>query len=148
MVRRFEYRSGVRCALLTTALVIMAALLSGCYSRETTDSVSGKVTLSGKPVNGQVVFVRSDGKEHIGFTHGPDGSYTILNVPKGEVTVLIKGLGPVSGNSRPSAPSRPPPVGPKPATGGVAPPARYAAPGELKLVVVGGQQVKDFELTP
>jgi hypothetical protein len=126
----------------------MAALLSGCSSGENIDSVSGKVTFSGKPVSGQVVLVCSDGTEHVGFTRGPDGSYTISNVPRGEVTVLIKGLAPVSGKTGLSAQSRPPPVGPKPVIGEVAPPARYAVPGELKLVVVGGQQVKDFELTP
>jgi hypothetical protein len=130
------------------AIAIITAPMLGCSSRGNIDSVSGKVALSGKPVSGQIVFVCSDGKEFSGFTHGPDGSYTISNVPRGEVTVLIKASGPAPGETGSSGSSRPPPVGPKPLVGGVAPPTRYSSHGELKVVISGGQQFKDFELTP
>jgi hypothetical protein len=141
---RYSPRSRRTCRSLAAAVALAAALGSGCSGRELPDTVSGKVTLQGKPVSGQVVFLSGDGKEFVAFTGGPDGSYTITNAPKGEVTVLIKGLG----QTGQTASSRPPPVGPKPVAGGVAPPARYAEPNELKLVVVGGQQVQDFDLTP
>ncbi len=132
------------------AAIVVATLLSGCANRDSVDVVSGKVTFQGKPVSGQIVLVSSDGKE-VATILGAEGNFIFVNVPKGEAKVLVRARTAMLGKTDRSGNVRPPPVGAKmlaAASGGAIPPARYAKPNELKLVLVGGQQVQDFDLTP
>ena len=124
--------------------VLFAATLCvvGCGDTKkgsgTTDIISGKVTLNGQAVSGQVVFVSTDGKEHLGPI-GDGGSYSIPGVPKGPARIVVrampggssvKGGGDLPGMSK-----------------GVAPPAKYAGVNNgLTFDVTGGPQTKDIEL--
>jgi len=57
------------------------------------NSVSGKVTLNGKPVAGTVVFIGADNSEVGTSPIGPEGNYTIVNPTPGPVKILVKGKG-------------------------------------------------------
>jgi hypothetical protein len=131
-------------ARLLTQTVLVAAILCvvGCGDTKkgggTSDAVSGKVTLNGQAVSGQVVFITPDGKEHLAPI-GEGGSYSIPGVPKGAVRIAvrplpggtaIKGGGDLPGTTR-----------------GVAPPAKYGtANSGISFDITGGQQTKDIEL--
>lgn len=115
----------------------------GCGSKAPTEGVSGKVTLNGSPVAGQVVFVTSDGRQ-LPTAIGPDGGYTIMGLPKGEVDVLVKGDPPVNA----MLPKGADPVG-KPTSAGATPPEKYTKAGAgLKFDVTGSRQTHNIELTP
>jgi len=138
----------VRClALLLLAGFVAAGI--GC-TRDAKDSVSGFVTLNGKPVTGNIQFI-SGSKESPPSPIGPKGDYTVINPPKGECDVVIKGLGAVAGPVKDAKP-----MGDKDAGSGIQgpgemaaqPPQKYASRGVLKFTVEGGKQKKDFELTP
>jgi len=95
---------------------------------------------NGDKVSGTVVFV-SGGKEF----SGPllDGNYTVVNVPKGECDVLVKGMGAIA----------PPPKDAKEMPGvtkmGVPPPEKYSKPGALpKYTVKGGKETHNIVLDP
>jgi hypothetical protein len=130
-----------------------AAILvfAGCSGKEggspsANDVITGKVTMNGQIVAGQLVFIGSDKKEIMSMIGPMDGSYQINNPPKGEGVFIIKG------STGPSL--APPPGGAKmpemPSTGGVAPPAKYekAATSDLKFNVTGGKQTYDINLNP
>lgn len=131
-------------------LLILVLAAPGCEANR--GSVSGKVTLNGKPVAGVVMFVGADNKE----ASSPivaDGSYTIRNPPTGPVKVLvtaIPGMGAATANlPRGAPPVPPPPGGATTSTAGVPPPARYAsATNGLTLDVTGSDQRYDIQLTP
>lgn len=130
-------------------LPLFAALVwtAGCGGgKSKTESVSGKVTLEGKPVSGEITFVCSDGKE-IKSPLAPDGGYSILNPAKGDAKIGVKSMG--------SAP--PPTAGTKaditgmPAGGaGVPPPAKYGNPASSGLTypVKGGEETHNIDLKP
>jgi len=133
---------------LLSAMLFAVTFVVGCGdSSGAKDQVSGKVTLNGQGVNGFVVFVGADKKE----AQGPllNGIYHIDNPPKGEVDVLVKGMG---------GPVGPAPTPPKDSSttgtlggtsGGAAPPPKYAVPGALpKFKVTGGKQTHDITLQP
>jgi len=131
-------------AVLTLSALVVA--LCGCGSSTASSEVSGKVTLKGDPVAGELVFVGNDKKEYL-TPLNPDGKYSLLSVPKGEYAVVVRA------SSLPAAPTikAPPPTGggslPEPPKAGVTPPAKYAKPGNgLTFTVTGGKQSKDFEL--
>lgn len=111
------------------------------------DRVSGKVTLNSKPVSGLVVFVGSDGKE-VTAPIAPDGQYTVLEPPHGEVKVLVRGLGgPSPGAGKAVKGKEEVPGGPS-LEAGVPPPAKYSQPNNgLQLIVTGGAQTYDIDLT-
>jgi hypothetical protein len=129
---------------------ISTIALVGCGSKGASDSVSGKVTMNGQIVAGQVIFITSDKKE-IASPITAEGVYTINNPPKGEVQIIVKGAvapgGPVA---RPipkgdKTPGEPPPS--PMASSGATPPAKYAQAGNgLKFTVTGGQQTYDIDL--
>jgi hypothetical protein len=74
-----------RSALLGTAMLAIAAF--GCGAKKTT--VTGKVTYNGKPVVwGNVSFLASDGSSYDGFIN-LDGTYSIPDVPPGQVKIGI-----------------------------------------------------------
>ena len=132
---------GVLSLLVTVAL--------GCGgSKGSKDSVSGKVTTGGQPVSGEIVFTFADGKT-LSSPIGEGGKYSIPGAPKGEAKVSVKGMGGIAG------PAKGMPDGPKgvdmPAAGGggVPPPGKYAkADNGLTYTVKGGDETKDFDLTP
>src|SRR5947209_4907406 len=79
-------------------LVAAALLASGCGGVR--NSVSGKVTLGGRPVAGMVTFVGADGKEATAPVN-PDGSYTVVNPPTGQVQVVVKNFPGMAGGNQP-----------------------------------------------
>lgn len=132
------------CCRLSLFLLLTAMVCGlGCSSNKDKDSVSGKVTLNGKPVTGIVAFIYPDNKEVTGPIQA-EGKYTISNPPAGEVKVVVKG-GIIGGKV----------VAPTGATGAPSgpvvesPPAKYASPNNgLTFTVKGGHQTYDIPLTP
>lgn len=136
---------------LVLVLTFIAAVLgiAGCGKSGggAKDSVTGKVSLNGQPVSGQVIFIGSDNKEY-GSPIGTEGNYQIIGAPKGEATILVKALG-ATMTPGPKGPGGKAPEMPgMPATSGAtAPPARYGtAAGGLKITITGGEQKHDIEL--
>jgi hypothetical protein len=130
-----------RFPFVSLALLLALGTLAGCGGRGKApdSSVSGKVTLGGRAVAGQVVFVGSDQKE-IAAPINPEGAYQINNPPKGEYQVVVKGVPGVPVVPGTKAPGDAPPPG-------AAPPAKYAQPGNgLKFSITGGEQKYDIEL--
>jgi hypothetical protein len=138
-----SYRRG----FLTCCSLAILLFLGGCSSKQ--NSVSGKVTLNGKAVTGQVAFLSADGQERIAPID-PDGSYRIINPQPGEVKVVVRGfnmprpyrtgmkLAPLPAGTLSSGP-----------TTALAPPARYAWPANgLTFTVTGGAQTFDIPLVP
>jgi len=126
----------------------IASLVSatGCPGGKKKNEVTGKVTLDGKPVAGNVIFVGSDNKE-IATLIKSDGTYVITDPPTGQVKVKVTG---------PLGVAAPPPLtkDKTPETvggmgGGNPPPAKYASVDNgLTFNVTGGKQVYDITLTP
>jgi len=131
---------------ITRSLCLVAALsflvlTTGCPGGKKKNEVTGKVTLDGKAVAGTVVFIGSDGKELMTLIR-PDGSYTIVDPPAGEVKIKITGPLGIAAPGKDQAPA----VGGMET--GVPPPAKYASPDNgLKLTVTGGKQTYDIPLT-
>jgi len=131
-------------------------VIVGCSGggKDAANSVSGKVQYKGQDVQGMVVFVSGSGE-----FQGPilGGKYKVDNPPKGEVTVLVRGLGPgampgglkappgATGAGKDAAPGKTLDAG---GAGGVQPPAKYAdaKTSDLKFTVTGGKQTYDIEL--
>jgi hypothetical protein len=110
------------------------------------------VTLEGKPVAGQVIFIWDDKKE-LSSPIGPQGNYTIPEPPAGKVKVLVKSMTMPGGNQ----PLVKPKGGPEMADplggggmGGAAPPAKYGAVNTtpLSFEVTSGRQTYDIPLAP
>src|SRR5438045_652123 len=122
-------------AVLLAGLLGVAFALVGCTSGgEAHDSVTGKVTLDGQPVAGEVVFVSGD--KQVGSPIGQDGSYSVKNPPKGEVQILVKQL---PGPPKNIMPAKDAPEFKTPS--GATPPAKYAQFNNgLTLTVTGGKQ--------
>jgi hypothetical protein len=132
---------------------VVQTLLPGCDP--STATVSGLVTLRGKPAaDGSVVFYCAD-KQIVRGLIGADGRYSIPNVPFGKTVVTVQshprvppGLK-MQQNLPPAkyGPVLPPSTG-DPARPGVTIPARYALPEEsgLSVVVDRTQLTYDIEL--
>lgn len=128
------------------AVACAAFALAGCASKaaEGGDAVGGKVTLNGKPVAGQVVFVGGDRKEVVALI-APTGGYSLANLPRGEWQVFVRG----TGLKVPLVPKGAAPPPGLTAAIGVAPPVRYAQPKHAqKFTFAGGAQTFDIELKP
>jgi len=126
-------------------LGLLVSLAVGCASSSGPPSLTGTVTLDGQKVGGTIVLVGGDGKEHPGAIL--NGKYLVMNVPKGEYDVIIRGMG----GAGALAPKKDKDAGGTVATDsqGVEPPAKYAKAGALeKVKVTGGQQTQNFTLTP
>jgi len=134
------------CLLL---FVVALGTVGGCGTKGPKSSVSGKVTLNGQNVAGQVTFVGADNKE-LSSPIREDGSYLIENPPTGSVKVLVKGM--TSGGPAPMTPKTPgmPSMPDMPGAKGVAPPAKYGsvATTPLTFEVTGGKQTYDIPLAP
>jgi len=127
--------------------LLAASLLSlaGCGGKptESANSVSGKVTLDGAKVAGQVIFVGPDNKELVPAAIKLDGTYQIADVPPGKYKVLVRGAGSATGPAPKDS------ALPKMETGGgAAPPAKYAAvtTSDLTYEVKGGKETYNIEL--
>jgi len=134
-------------------LLLAMVLVAGCKKNTAgpANSVTGKVTFKGSPVNGMVVFHYSDGPE-VNAPINSDGTYTIVNPTPGQVKVLIKGgsrpVGDLKGGKGPEMPSD---VGGTAGTTGVQPPPRYATPqgSDLTYEVKAGKHTDvNFDLKP
>jgi len=138
----------VRRRFLPVLLLAFGMVLAvGCGgSKGSKDAVSGKVTLNGQAVSGEITFVASDGKE-FKSPLAMDGGYSVLNVPKGEAKISVKTLGGIAPPSKDVKAEMPG----MPAGGsGVAPPAKYGNPATsgLTYTVKGGEEKHDITLTP
>ena len=138
---------------LAAALLLAAALacLAGCGENVPKNLVTGKVTLEGKPVSGQVVFLAADGKEYTALITGA-GGYSIANAPAGEARVMVRAVGgaaPQAAPPRDGGDVKMPPTTTPGGEQGAAPPAKYASPDTgLKVNVTGGKQTFDITLNP
>jgi hypothetical protein len=77
-----------RLRLLTVSAVTLLFLV-GCGG---TGSVSGKVTLNGKPLPGGIVFAHHGKKGQVAPASGlinPDGSYFVANILTGQTTLTV-----------------------------------------------------------
>jgi hypothetical protein len=126
--------------LLCLALL---ASLGGC--KPANGVVKGRVTLDDKPLTtGSVTFVVSKGTGVSGGIEA-DGTYTAVNVPLGEVTVVVSGaIMPTAPAGKPDPRKPPEPAGP---TGTV--PKKYQDPktSGLTLTVQAGEQPFDIKLS-
>lgn len=150
----------VNCGRNSVVALGLAAVVSlglGC-SGKLKNEVTGKVTLDGKAVSGNLIFVGADKKELAPILLKPDGSYT-TDLPPGEYTVAVRGMAGVGGGPAPmSTPTTVPSgvtkmpemPGGAGSLGGTAPPEKYAdaATSGLTFKSTGGKQTKDFPLTP
>jgi hypothetical protein len=145
----------IRPARLLAVLPLVAAIawVAGCGGgKSKTESVSGKVTLDGKPVSGEITFVCSDGKE-IKSPLGTDGGYSILAPAKGEAKIGIKSMtaavggGKEAGKEGASKSAELPGMG---GSSGAVPPAKYGNPASsgLTYTVKGGEEKHDITLSP
>ena len=126
-------------------------LIAGCGGggKGKGDTVSGKVTLNGNPVAGEVIFVGSDGKESK-MLISMDGSYTVASVAKGEAKIGVKSMSMGIGNApAPTGAGKSDMPGVTPASG-VPAPAKYSNPSSsgLTYTVKGGDEKFDIVLTP
>ena len=130
-------RFAVRSAVLGLLLCV-----SGCSSKGT---VSGKVTYKGNPVtSGSVSLIASDDIQYASDI-GPDGSYSIPNVPGGPVRFFINSPNPNANMAFRNAPrdirgendlgggGAAPPVVPPPPAGWVQLPDKYSDPEKSEL---------------
>jgi hypothetical protein len=131
-------------------LFLLSVLLwgTGCGPKGPKNSVSGKVTLNGKAVTGQVTFIGPDSKE-ITSAINPDGTYMIPDPPAGQAKIVVKGMpGMPAGGVPPPAGKSIDAPGATAAEMGVPPPAKYALPDNgLTFNVTGGKQTHNIELT-
>jgi hypothetical protein len=139
---------------------LAALFATGCGSG--TATVSGTVTYQGQPLSGGSVIIYCADKQIVRGMIGPDGGYTIPNVPRGSVVVTVQSNAriPVGLRSPQHLPPftsgtpTPPPVGlsagtPSETRGAVLPP-RFALPEEsgLSVVVDRAHVMYDIHLKP
>jgi hypothetical protein len=128
------------------ALLALSALVGGLGcggAKEARDSVSGKVTLNGEPINGMISF--RSGENETSPVPILNGIYKIENPPKGEVDIIIKEMPGMEGINTAS----PQDVSKTTVKMAAIPPARYAVAGALpRFTVTGGKQTHDIPLTP
>jgi hypothetical protein len=78
--------------LLLPALMLVTILAAGCKGKSAPASITGKVTFKDAPVPGGTVTFRSadgEGPNYKGVI-GADGTYTVTDVPVGEMTVTVE----------------------------------------------------------
>lgn len=140
----------IRPARLLAVLPLLAAIawVAGCGGgKSKTESVSGKVTLDGKPVAGEITFVCSDGKE-VKSPLAPDGGYSIIAPAKGEAKIGIKSMTIAVGGGKETSTKAD--LGNLGTNTGATPPAKYGNPttSGLTYTVKGGDEKHDIALTP
>src|SRR5438045_2011452 len=81
------------CRTAVGACALLGLALTGCGGgKPSNDSLSGKVTLNGQPVAGQVVFVSNSDSKETPTVISPTGDYSVA-LAKGEYQILVKGTG-------------------------------------------------------
>jgi hypothetical protein len=146
--RRVAYRP-----LLVIAALAMAAAL-GCGPSKAT--VTGTVTYSGQPLpSGTITFESQAGAKTVKGSAILNGKYTISDFPTGLVKVTVMTTPPSTGGSAP--PGGVTTIQPTSGAAAGTPPGRYvpippkySSPTDSGLTyeVKGGEQTKDFPLTP
>lgn len=128
----------------------LAAAAAGCGGG--TGTVAGTVTYRGKPIpSGSVVLYCAD-KQIVRGLIGPDGAYTIPNVPPGPAAVTVQAHARVPDGLRfrqnlPPVQDGPTPPDAAPAADKVvAVPPRYSLPEESGLSVVVGPGPTTFDI--
>lgn len=132
-------------------LVLVAIFVScspGCGP--VTAEVSGKVTFQGRPITSGSVILYCPDKRIVRGVIGPDGSYSISNVPVGEAAVAVRLPQPPAPKGGPSVRLPDDESVPQVPPGFAAIPTRYGVPEEsgLAVRVSGGRVIYDIELTP
>lgn len=130
--------------------------IAGCDS--CTATVSGQVTYLGKPVPGGSVVLYCSDKQIVRGLIGPDGRYSIPNVPCGPAQVTIQSPSELPAGMRlqqhlpptTNGPVMPAAAGAPKAGRGAGLPQRYSLPEEsgLSVIVDRGQMTYDIELKP
>lgn len=95
-----------RCLIPFVLLMTLLFTIGGCRHGS---SITGKVTYKGRPViYGSIICVGADKTARSGVI-GPDGSYTVENVPAGTVNIAVISRDPSKGRSvlRGEKPSKP-----------------------------------------
>ena len=137
-------------ALLVAVASLALAAASGCGPSNA--SVSGTVTFNNQPLpSGTITFSSDVGSKPVKAAPIVDGKYTITDFPTGLAKVSVVTTPPPSGGGAP-----PPGVNAIPVPSAAAPgkyvpiPQRYSTPDKSGLTyeVKGGEQTKDFPLTP
>jgi hypothetical protein len=147
------------------SVLVLCLLVPGCGA--STGTVTGKVSYQGETLGGGTVVFYAPGKATVTASIGPDGTYTISNIPSGTVRIAVetKSAMPASFNSPVSAAAVM--AKPLPPPDAIPPEARAMRPGgqqsggkyvaipadfgdleksNLSLKVTGGDQHFDIEL--
>jgi hypothetical protein len=142
----------MRAAWSLTAVLALA--LAGCSGQLKVATVSGSVTVDGKPTEGvALTFAHADGRVATAVSDA-QGSYTAAEVPVGEVTVTAlliardqQETGMIAKNRGAADPSRPPPPEVKSKTPKLD--AKFADPNAsgLKHTATEGQSTFNVPLT-
>jgi len=155
------------CLILCAVAGVVAGAGCGTGNALAPANISGGVTYNGKTVPGGVVkFVASDGAQYTGDI-GPDGTYSVADVPTGELIVVVdnSNLDPskhpemktADAKRRSSIQMQQPPAGMGPGPTGtgaddrkfVKIPEKYSNPKKspLTLTVKAGRNVYSVEMT-
>jgi hypothetical protein len=146
--RSFCPRFGV--AILSLSALV---LIAGCG--KSSGNVSGKVTLDGQPLKGGGTVTFQGSKGGVSGTISPEGSYTISNVPPGEVKITLA-PGMATGAVASATPGDPGKMQPPKTLAPPAPvlphgniPEKYTKPetSGLTYTVKSGNQTFDIPLT-
>lgn len=132
----------------TLGLSLMALVfIAGCGD-PLANSVSGKVTLDGQAVSGTIRFVGANGNE-VESLLGDDGSYTVVDPPKGEVQIAITAPPDMQGDILPDDAPDLPDMNEAAGTNQIPPPEKYSDPAKsnLTFTVTTGKQTHDIPLT-
>jgi hypothetical protein len=135
------------------AMVGLLFAVAGCGSG--TSSVSGQVTLNGKPLSGGAVTFYGANGQAGGSSIDAEGKYAMVKGPVGEVKVTVAAAQPRQSprmSKERDAPKHPGDKGPAPSPTGkpVVIPDKYKDQGKTPLTytLTAGSQVIDIELKP
>lgn len=129
------------------ALVLAACLQAGCSGGPDSGTVTGTVSVAGKPLaGGSISFIGADGRP-IAAEISPNGTYRVDNVPLGEAIVVVNALPsdePARHKAIKEQISQPPPAPPPPPFA-----AKYTDMGstDLRFTVKAGENKFDADLT-
>ena len=137
---------------MLTRIAILASMTAACAGCGQPGTITGQVTFDGKALpSGRIVFLCEGGDKPVITGQIKDGRYEITSAPAGRAVVTVATyeykVTPV-----PNSPVGPTGLPGEDERGGayVPIPIRYGDAGQsgLSLEIVGGEQTKDFHLTP
>jgi hypothetical protein len=137
-----------RLALTAIAFLILTGAF-GCG--RSLGTVSGRVTFQDQPVTAGSVVLYCEGQQIVRGPIAPDGTYTIPNVPRGEVRVTVVPPVRLPDGFKKKYPTPPVIDGPTLPDAGRAPkttaiPARYCVPEESGLTLKVGRSATEFDI--